>query len=880
LPLAVRELGGIEEYRLPNGLQVLLLADAAQTTTTVNITYRVGSRYEVAGEYGMAHLLEHLLFKGTERHHDIEGALALRGVGHNATTTADCTNYFASFNANADTLDFLLDLEADRMVNSPVAKDDLDTEMTVVRNEFERGENEPSSVLIQRVNAAAFSWHPYGRATIGARSDIENVPVEKLQTFYKRYYRPDNATLLITGVFDKAATLALIARYFGPIAKPMEPIPQPYTVEPAQDGERSVVVRRVGGQPHLRVAYRVPALTHPDTPALIVYGLLMSLQPDGPLHQHLAGLGGLASVSVAGGVDPGLASIHVVLPPDADVDRVQALLVDLFEGRMGRPFDESDLQRVRDGFANDNRQRMKNSAALIQQISGLIAAGDWRLLFKQMEDLPKVTLADVERVRGTYFKLANRTVGRYLPAAVPQRVEIPSAPALEPSLATLKGPPRVEDGESLEPLPAALEARTVHILLPSGIALHSLQKQTRGNSVVLKMQLRWGERDAAFARNVARLVGPLILDGSAGYTRQQLRDLVVKLGADLELTGDEQGATITVSAERDTLLPALRAAADLLRHPLLPQHAFDRDIQHNIASLEASRQDLGILLEAATRGHFNAARSVSLGDSDYLMSVDEHIAKLKAATLDEVKRFHADYWSANDAQVSVAGSLPDGLAEEVERLFGDWKKPAAPTFVRHVPRYVDVPPARFDALARDKASAIGRMQQMLPLSGEDPDYLALALAVRIFGVGMDSRLSERVRQKEGLTYNIGISLDASAWGNAGSFGIEASYAPENRDRIVAVVRQEVARMSARGVTAAELARNKKSFLEGRKSTRMAPGQLAGYLIALAERGETWDLFQRQDDAIAAVTVEQVNAAWRKYIHAENFIVSTAGDFKP
>lgn len=287
LPTPVRELGGIEEYRLPNGLQVLLFPDATQTTTTVNITYRVGSRHEAPGEYGMAHLLEHMLFKGTARQKDIPGAMAQRGVRFNGTTTVDRTNYFASFNANADTLAFLLDLEADRMVNSRVAKADLDTEMTVVRNEFERGENQPFAVLVQRVNAAAFAWHPYGHATIGPKSDIENVPIEKLQGFYKRFYRPDNATLLIAGAFDKAATLALIGQHFGPIARPAAPVPQPYTVEPAQDGERSVVVRRVGGQPILLANYHVPAITHPDTPALIVYGLLMSLQPSGQLYKQL-----------------------------------------------------------------------------------------------------------------------------------------------------------------------------------------------------------------------------------------------------------------------------------------------------------------------------------------------------------------------------------------------------------------------------------------------------------------------------------------------------------------------------------------------------------------------------------------------------------------
>ena len=881
-PTLVRELGGIEEYTLPNGLQLLLFPDATQTTTTVNITYRVGSRHEAPGEYGMAHLLEHMLFKGTERQKDIPGAMAQRGVRFNGTTTVDRTNYFASFNANADTLDFLLDLEADRMANSRVAKVDLDTEMTVVRNEFERGENQPFAVLAQRVNAAAFAWHPYGHATIGPKSDIENVPIEKLQGFYKRYYRPDNATLLIAGAFDKAATLALIAKHFGPVAKPATPVLQPYTVEPAQDGERTVVVRRVGGQPILLAAYHVPAITHPDTPALIVYGLLMSLQPSGQLYKQLVEpkLAVAAGIGGAGGAEPGTVSAYAALPPGADTAPIETLLLDLAEGRSAKPFEESELVRVRDIAVNSYRQQMKNPEALIQQISGLIAAGDWRLLFQLMEDIPKVTLADVERVRTAYFKPANRTLGRYVPASAVERVDIPAAPALGQRLAELKGPPKVEEGEQLEPVPAVLESRVKRSTLPSGISLHTLQKQTRGNTVVLQMQLRWGERDATYARNGTGMVGQLMDEGSAGYTKQHLQDALIKLRANLNVTSYDQGATIFISAERDTLLPALRVAADALRKPLLPQDAFERDIKAGLAGIEASRQEPGVLRQEATRDHYNKARGVSLGHPDYVMSVDERIANLKATTLDDVKRFYADYWSTNDAQVSVVGALPEGLGAEVEKLFGDWKKPAAPKFVRHVPQHLVVPPARFDALARDKANAIVRLHETLPLNAEDPDYPALELAVHIFGGGgLESRLSERVRQKEGLTYGIGASLSAGFWGNAGSFAIQASYAPDKRDRVIAVVQEEVARMAADGVTAAELARAKKDISEGRKQGRADPGSLAGGLTSLAERGETWAAAQKRDDALAAVTVEQANAAWRKHIKVENFVISTAGDFK-
>src|SRR6267154_1401066 len=218
-PLAAQQrvasVEGITEYRLGNGLRVLLFPDPTKPTVTVNITYLVGSAQEGYGETGMAHLLEHLQFKGSTGHTNIPQELTEHGARTNATTWLDRTNYFETFQANDANLQWALGLEADRMVNSFIAKKDLDSEMTVVRNEFERGENDPSSVLEERVLSTAYLWHNYGKSTIGARSDIENVPIDRLQAFYHEYYQPDNALLLVAGKFDEPKTLATIQTIFG-----------------------------------------------------------------------------------------------------------------------------------------------------------------------------------------------------------------------------------------------------------------------------------------------------------------------------------------------------------------------------------------------------------------------------------------------------------------------------------------------------------------------------------------------------------------------------------------------------------------------------------------------------------------------------------------
>jgi len=258
-PVATVSAEGISEYQFENGLKAVLFPDHSKPVTTVSVTYLVGSRHENYGETGMAHLLEHLVFKGTPTHRDIPGGMKKRGIRFNGTTWFDRTNYFSSFSTNPDTLKWLLTMEADRMVNSFISREDLDSEMTVVRNEMESGENSPFRVLLQRLMSSAYDWHNYGNSTIGARSDVEEVPITRLQAFYRTYYQPDNAVLVIAGDFDPETTLAMIAASFGNIGKPSRTLQPTYTREPAQDGERRVTVRRVGKTPYLGIGYHIPA---------------------------------------------------------------------------------------------------------------------------------------------------------------------------------------------------------------------------------------------------------------------------------------------------------------------------------------------------------------------------------------------------------------------------------------------------------------------------------------------------------------------------------------------------------------------------------------------------------------------------------------------
>src|SRR5712692_5583623 len=280
-PRKIATVEGVIEYRLSNGARVLLFPEASRPTITVNMTVLVGSRHEGYGETGMAHLLEHMVFKGTPLHPDVPKALRDHGASFNGTTNVDRTNYFETVPASDENLEFGIRLEADRLVNSHVKREDLVSEMTVVRNEFERGENSPPSILMQRIHSAAYEWHNYGKSTIGNRSDIERVPIENLQIFYKKFYQPDNVVLIVAGKFEEAKALALVQKYLGSIPKPSRKLSDTYTEEPPQDGERQVILRRVGKVGSVGVAYHTSSAGHDDWAPLNLLAGLLSQQPNG-----------------------------------------------------------------------------------------------------------------------------------------------------------------------------------------------------------------------------------------------------------------------------------------------------------------------------------------------------------------------------------------------------------------------------------------------------------------------------------------------------------------------------------------------------------------------------------------------------------------------
>ena len=423
----VTSVEGITEYRLDNGMKVLLFPDPSKPTLTVNVTYLVGSRHEGYGESGMAHLLEHMLFKGTAKRDGIMQELSNHGAQFNGTTSFDRTNYFETMNATDENLRWALDMEADRMVNSRVSRKDLDTEMTVVRNEFERGEKNAARVLEERVLSTAFLWHGYGRSTIGARSDIEKVPIERLQAFYRNYYQPDNAILIIAGKFDEAKTLGWIKETFGAVPKPARTLTPTYTEEPVQDGERDVTLQRVGDNQVLMIAYHTPAGSDADSAALDVLSSILTEPPAGRMYKAL--VESKKAVNVAGENnqlrDPGYLLFRAQVRKEGNLEDVRQTMESVLEGVVKEPPNKDEVDRILTRRKKDFELLYNNPQRVALLMSEWASMGDWRLMFLDRDRTESVTPQDVARVAKEYLKASNRTVGRFIPTETePERTQV------------------------------------------------------------------------------------------------------------------------------------------------------------------------------------------------------------------------------------------------------------------------------------------------------------------------------------------------------------------------------------------------------------------------------------------------------------------------
>jgi len=879
VPVKLGTVEGITEYKLANGLRVLLLPDASKPVVTVNLTIFVGSRHEGYGETGMAHLLEHLLFKGTPTYPNIPKALRDHGASNfNGTTWVDRTNYYETLPATDENLEFGIAMEADRMVNSNVKREDLISEMTVVRNEFEMGENSPESILSQRMMASAYEWHNYGKSTIGNRADIERVPIENLQAFYRRYYRSDNAMLVVAGKFAEAKALDHIVKYFGTIKKPTDPLRGDYTEEPAQDGERFVNLRRVGTVGAAGLVYHVPAGSHPDYAAIEILEDALTAAPSGRLYKAL--IEGKKASSVRGSVypwhDPGVIEL-VAKVEGKSSEVVRDLMIETVENLAKNPIADAEVDRSKVRYQKLVEQVLSSTDQFAIQLSEWAAAGDWRLFFLHRDRIEKVTAADVNRVAKQYLTRNNRTVGVYIPSEKADRAEIPASPKVAEMVKDYKGRAAVSSGEAFEPTPENLDKRVARGKL-GGLSTAVLTKKTRGEVVHLQMIVRFGNETSLAGLNTpAEMLGAMLRRGTTKSTREQLSDKLDKLGAQLRLSSDTGNLTVGLEVKRGNLPEALSLVGEILREPSFPQAEFDILKRETLERLNSSKTEPQALAAARLR---QTVSQYPKGDVRYVATIDEKIAEVQATTLESVKELYLKQLSAQAGELAIVGDFdaPATLKQIGVSLDG-WVSPTKyARIVREASKVVKAGRQVIDT--PDKANAVYIGGTVVAMKDTDADYPAMLLANYLLGEApLASRLSNRVRGEEGLSYGIGSNFGAGTLDPLGRFIVFAITNPKNMEKVDKIIEEEIAKFIKDGASASEVNEGRDALVKkmqvGRASDRALVGELAGYL----QNGRTYAYDSELEKKIGELTPDQVTAAFRKIIDPKKLVIIQAGDFK-
>ncbi|MEW6999333.1 M16 family metallopeptidase [Colwelliaceae bacterium BS250] len=874
----VRTVEGIEEYTLENGLKVLLYPDASQPKTLVNITYRVGSVNEYYGETGMAHLLEHMLFKGSENYPEINKEFKARGMSINATTWLDRTNYFELFDANEESLAWAIGMEADRMMNSTFTEEQLKSEMTVVRNEMEKGENSPFRMLMSRMSSMAFIWHNYGNSTIGARSDVENFPFEKLRAFYNKHYRPDNAVLTIAGRFNKADTIKNIEASFGAIAKADEPIEALYTAEPTQDGDREINVRRIGDIPVIGLAYHTPSGLHADAAALTLLETILGDGTRGRLQKQLVETS-LATSTANFSFSLKDSSQFLFFAEGSkgqDTKELEKKLLEIAEGIKDSPVTADELKVAKLTLAKNAEQAMRSVTGVGMELSEYIAKGDYRHAFYFRDLIETTTLEQVQAAAEKYLVRSNRTLGRFIPTEKPVRAEIPTAPDLTEVLTDYKGKAVASAGEVYDNTVPNIKKRLVKLEWSEGTKINVYPKILRGEEVIMNMHFPSGTL-ATLSNNATAvsLAGSLIKLGNEKYSKEDIATKLDMLKSSVSISTSPGSTDISIKTDKTNMTATVEFLGELLANPTFPEKELDVIKRGSVASIEGQRNDPAAI---ASNSFAKALYNYPAGHPKAYKELDERIANIKAVNTTEIRSMYKSHFNINNGHIAVVGDVnAEQVSEQLHNILQGYVNTTP--YQRLEINYNDISGLAVSTETPDKANAQLYVINPITMNVKHEDYLALNIANTIFGGdAFTSRIGARIRVKEGYSYSVGSGLSVNTLDKQGFFYAYAIAAPENMDPVIAAFKEEVAKVVADGFTQEELEQAISGFVSNRNRSWASDALVNQVIMGASKKNEDLAFYDEQITDVQKLTVEDIKAAFVKYIAAMDFNTFKAGDF--
>ncbi|MGL4581869.1 MAG: M16 family metallopeptidase, partial [Flavobacterium sp.] len=806
-PTFVTSVEDIKEYKLSNGLKILLLPDATQSNLIVNIVYNVGSKHEGYGEKGMAHLLEHMLFKSTKNLGDIKKMLSDKGGRAQGTTWYDRTNYYEIFASTDENLAWALQMEADRMINATILQEDLDKEFSVVRNEFEIGENNPTRVLMERTINTAYLWHNYGLSTIGSKEDIERVKTPQLRRFYEKYYQPDNATLIIAGKFDEAKALKYVEDYFSVIAKPKRVLDEIFTVEPAQDGEKLVEVKRAGDSQHINILYHTASFADKDYAALSALESILNNDPSGYLYKELVETKKVSSLWAFNPTvrDAGFVLFNFDVPNDKNLEAtlkdVKVALAKIGDIK----YTQEDLDRAKTNILKGLENIKNNTISYTINLTEIIGAGDYRLANLYRDNIENLKLEDINRVAKKYFRDNNRTIGLFIPTKDEVRVKADEIQNkdIKALVENYKGGEATAELRPFEATIANIQKNYSTNKLKNGFKYGVIDKDIKGEKVIVSITLPVGnQKDLLNKQYIGEFTADLLTAGTKTMTKQQIKDKLDQLKSSVSVRFGGQTFFITVSAYRNSIDETMTILKDILTNPVFPETELEKLKLETITGIETQLSDPQTI--AFTKISQITSKEEK-GSIFYTPSPQEDIAGYKNVKINEIKDFYKTFFGTNNGVATVIGM---NNTEAVNKLFeGTFSHfTSSSKYEKAFPNYVEtkLDKQTFETPDKENAVAIGKVS--FKMNKNNPDYAALVFANEVMGGGfMTARIPQRLREKEGISYGAGSSLSVpndpkredSAW------MIYAFMNPTKRADVEKAINDEFTKLVTNGITEEE-----------------------------------------------------------------------------
>lgn len=880
----VTQVEGIKEYKLSNGLQVLLIPDQSQSNVVVNIVYNVGSKHEGYGEKGMAHLLEHMLFKSTKNLGDIKKMLSDKGGDANGTTYYDRTNYYEIFPSNEENLRWSIEMEADRMINATIKQEDLDKEFSVVRNEFEIGENDPSGVLMERVISAGYLWHNYGKSTIGSKEDVERVKTPQLRKFYEKYYQPDNATLVIAGKFDDKKVIEYVNQYFSSIPKPTRVLEEIQTVEPAQDGEKFVEVKRAGDSQSVGVMYHVAPYSDKDYATIDVLSRILTSDPSGYLYKALVDTQKVANIYAYSPEvrDASFYYVGVEVPKDKNIEQTKTDIRTELDKVATINYTDQDVERAKASILKYIENAKNNTINFAINLTEIVGSGDYRLGFLYRDNIEKVTKEDVKRVAEKYFKSNNRTVGVFIPTKDEVRVKPNelSSQDIKALVSNYKGRAVEKEAKPFEASIKNLKAHYAEGKLNNGLKYGIIDKEIKGEKVILSFNLPVSnEKDLENKGEIGQLTAQLLTAGTKNLTKEQIKDQLDALKSSVSFRFGGQTLSVSINTYKNSLEKTMDIVRQIITEPIFPEAELTKTVNEYVTYLDANTNDpQSLAFNEISRVTSNYPKS-SIFYTPSFTELKEDLKKVKQADL---VSFYKNILGAQNGVVSVVGINDKTKVENLlNESFGKWTSKSKYEKAYPVLTATKKVDKIYNIADKENAAAVGQIS--FKMNKESADYPAMVIANEMLGSGgfLAARIPMRLREKEGISYGAGsyISIPNDSKSDVASWGYYAFLNPTKRDAVEKATKEEIEKALKEGFTADELKTNIVSWKNSRTTSLGTDGTLLSLSNNYLLNGIKFDDYDKLEKQVEALKVNDVNNVLKKYISLDKLTSVYTGTFK-